>query len=73
MSDADITKFPPPNEFVADISGLTRWRAAFDGITVRPVFKGILVEAFQAEQTVSFTITHEQAHHLAKLLVEAAE
>ncbi|MBN9078546.1 MAG: hypothetical protein BGN87_00285 [Rhizobiales bacterium 65-79] len=73
MSDADITKLPPPNEFAADDGGLTRWHAAFDGITVRPVFKGVFIEAFRGDQTVGFSLTQEQARHLAKLLAEAAK
>jgi hypothetical protein len=73
MSDADITKSPPPNAFVADEFGVTRWRAELDGITVRRVFKGVLVETFEGDRRIAHTVTSEVARHLGRLLIGAAE
>lgn len=73
VSDTETIAPPPANEFIADDTGLTLWRAELDGITVRRVFNGVLVEAFHGDHRLVHTLSADHAKHLAKLLSEAAE
>lgn len=72
MSETDSIKVPPPNRFIAEDCGLTRWRAETDDITVRAVYKGVYLAAHAGKNCVAFTLTVDEARHLAAVLAGAA-
>lgn len=73
MSETENISTPPPNCFICDDDGLTLWRAELDGISVRKVFDGVFIEVFRGSQRLSFTISGNEASHLAALLLKSSE
>ena len=74
MSDTEITTVPPVNVFIAEPNGLTRWRAAFDEITVHAGLSTLRLELRRGVpgNTVWFELSADEADHLASVLAEKA-